>query len=306
MKSPFRDIEWFQRVVELGSIRAAALEAGVEASSVSRTLTRLEQRLHTQLLDRAQGRARATPAGMRYYEQMRGLLGQVAAIESDVAGDAELPKGLLKVNAPIGFGDRYVARWLLDFARQNSQVDVELTLSSQFVDLRAQGIDLAVRIGRLPDSSLKASKLADVPRVLVASPDYLDRNGMPAEPGDLEQHDHVFFAPSNRTTPLRLRAPDGHVHDIERRGRITVNAIDSVVEAVEAGFGVHAGPRWAFQASIDAGRVVELLPSYGMPSLPMNAVWSPAVLLPARIRRCVDFLRQAVRSVPGLVPAGLM
>nr|MDJ0751124.1 LysR family transcriptional regulator [Woeseiaceae bacterium] len=249
LSSPYRDIEWFQRVVELGSIRAAALEAGVEPSSVSRMLTRLEQRLNTRLLDRARGRARATPAGMRYYEQMRSLLAQIAAVENDVAGDAELPKGLLKVNAPIGFGDRFVARWLLDFAAENPQVDVQLTLSSQFVDLRAEGIDLAVRIGRLPDSSLKASKLADVPRVLVASPDYLERNGMPANAGDLAQHDHVFFVPSNRNTPLRLRGPDGAVHEIKRRGRVTVNAIHSIVEAVEAGFGVHAGPRWAFQAS---------------------------------------------------------
>ncbi len=306
MSSPYRDIEWFQRVVELGSIRAAALEAGVEPSSVSRMLTRLEKRLNTRLLDRAHGRARATPAGMRYYEQMRSLLAQISAVESDVAGDAELPKGLLKVNAPIGFGDRFVARWLLEFAAENPAVDVQLTLSSQFVDLRAEGIDLAVRIGRLPDSSLKASKLADVPRVLVASPDYLERNGMPTKPGDLAQHDHVFFVPSNRNAPLRLRGPDGTVHEVKRRGRVTVNAIHAIVEAVEAGFGVHAGPRWAFQASIDAGKSVEVLPGYSMPSMPMNAVWSPAVLLPARIRRCVDFLRTSVRSVPGLQPVGLM
>ncbi len=306
MNIPYRDIEWFQRVVELGSIRAAALEAGVEPSSISRTLTRLEARLKTQLLDRAHGRAKATPAGMRYYEQMRSLLAQIAAVESDVSGDAEQPKGVLKVNAPIGFGDQFVARWLLEFASANPSVDVQLTLSSQYVDLRAEGVDLAVRIGRLPDSSLKASKLADVPRVLVASPDYIARAGIPAVPEDLANHEHVFFAPAHRGVPLRLRGPDGEMHSVERRGRVTVNAIHAVRDAVETGFGIHAGPRWAFQASIDAGRVVELLPEYAMPSLPMQAVWSPAVLLPARIRRCVDFLRQSVRTVPGLKPAGLM
>ncbi len=306
MTSPYRDIEWFLRVVELGSIRAAALEAGVEPSSVSRTVTRLERRLNSRLLDRAHGRSQATLEGMRYYEQMRSLLAQIAAVESDVAGDAELPKGLLKVNASIGFGDRHVARWLLEFAKAHPAVDVQLTLSSQFVDLRAEGIDLAVRIGRLPDSSLKASKLADVPRVLVASPNYLAQRGVPTKPAELADHDHVFFVPSNRNTPLKLRGPDGTAYEIERRGRVTVNAINSIVEAVEDGFGVHAGPRWAFQTSIEAGRTVELLPGYNMPSLPMHAVWSPAVLLPARIRRCVDFLRQSVRSVPGLNPAGLV
>ncbi len=306
MGSPFRDIEWFQRVVELGSIRQAALEARVEPSSVSRSLTRLERRLNTQLLDRSHGRAQVTPAGARYYEQMRSLLAQVNAVESDVAGEAEEPKGLLKVNAPIGFGDRFVARWLMDFAREYPKVDVQLTLSSAFVDLRAEGIDLAVRIGRLPDSSLKASKLADVPRVLVASPGYLERTGIPAAPADLATLDHVFFVPGNRNQPLKLTGPDGQVHEVARQGRVTVNAINSIVEAVESGFGVHAGPRWAFQASLDAGRVIELLPEFRMPSMPMNAVWSPAVLLPARIRRAVDFLRAAVRTVPGLEPAGLL
>ncbi|MEM9209795.1 MAG: LysR substrate-binding domain-containing protein [Pseudomonadota bacterium] len=119
-------------------------------------------------------------------------------------------------------------------------------------------------------------------------------------------HEHVFFAPAHRNTALKLRGPDGNVHSVERSGRIAVNAINAVVDAVESGFGVHAGPRWAFQASIDAGKSVELLPDYDMPSLPMQAVWSPAVLLPARIRRCVDFMRQSVHSVPGLKPVGLM
>ncbi|MEM9057464.1 MAG: LysR family transcriptional regulator, partial [Pseudomonadota bacterium] len=140
MSTPWRDIDWFQRVVELGSIRAVAQEAGVEPSSVSRLLTRLERRLNSRLLDRSRGRARPTPAGTRYYEQMRRLLPQLVAVESDVAGDAEIPKGLLRVNAPIGFGDRFVARWLLEFAEDNPHVDAQLTLSSRFVDLRAEGI----------------------------------------------------------------------------------------------------------------------------------------------------------------------
>ena len=306
MKTPFADIELFLRVVELGSIRAAAREADVEPSSVSRRLTGLERRLGTQLVDRGQARSRPTPAGQRYYERMRALLAQVAAVEADVAGEAELPKGLLKVNAPIDFGQRFVAGWLLAFAERHPDVDVELTLASGFVDLTAEGMDLAIRVGRLPDSSLKASKLADVPRVLVASPDYLARRGEPETPEDLAGHDHVFFAPANRLQPLKLTAPDGTTVNIPRRGRVTINAVHSAVDAVRAGFGIHAGPRWAFQEWLDAGELVELFPEYRQPSLPMNAIWTPAVLLPARIRAFVDFLRERIRRVPGLVPAGLV
>ncbi len=306
MRSPFSDIELLLRVVELGSIRAAAREAELEPSSVSRRLTGLEKRLNTQLIDRARGRSEPTAAGLRYYEQMRALVGQIAAVESDVAGEAEQPKGLRRVNAPIDFGQRHVSGWLLEFAQRHAEVDVQLTLSSHFVDLRAEGIDIAVRVGRLPDSSLKATKLADVPRVLVASPAYLERHGMPTGPEDLAAMDHVFFAPGNRLQPLELKAPDGRTVRIERKGRVTINAVYSVVDAVKAGFGVHAGPRWAFQQAIDDGEIVELFPEYRQPSLPMNAIWSPAVLLPARIRGFVDFLRQSVRQVPGLVPVGLM
>ena len=306
MRSPFSDIELLLRVVELGSIRAVAREAELEPSSVSRRLTRLEKRLNTQLIDRARGRSEPTTAGRRYYEQMRALLGQIAAVESDVAGEAEQPKGLLRVNAPIDFGQRHVSGWLLEFAERHAEVDVLLTLSSHFVDLRAEGIDIAVRVGRLPDSSLKATKLADVPRVLVVSPAYLERHGVPAGPEDLAAMDHVFFAPGNRFQPLELKSPDGRTIRIERKGRVTINAVYSVVDAVKAGFGVHAGPRWAFQQAIDDGEVVELFPEFRQPSLPMNAIWSPAVLLPARVRAFVDFLRRSVRQVPGLEPVGLM
>ncbi len=306
MKTPFAEIELFLRIVELGSIRAAAREADVEPSSVSRRLTGLERRLGTQLIDRGQARSRPTPAGQRYYERMRSLLGQVAAVEADVAGEAELPKGLLKVNAPIDFGRRYVAGWLLEFAERHPDVDVELTLASGFVDLKAEAVDLAIRVGRLPDSSLKASKLADVPRVLVASPAYLARRGQPQRPEDLAHHDHVFFAASNRLQPLKLLAPDGTSVSIPRRGRVTINAVHSAVDAVRAGFGIHAGPRWAFQPALDAGEVVELFPAYRQPTLPMNAIWMPAVLLPARIRAFVNFLRERIRQVPGLEPAGLL
>ena len=305
MTGPYADITLFLRTVELGSLRAAARDAAIEPSNVSRRLTRLENRLGTQLIERAAGRSRPTPAGLRYYEQMRSLMAQIAAVESDVAGEAEVPRGLLRVNAPIDFGQRHVAAWLLEFARQNPGVDVQLTLSSQFVDIRSEGIDIAIRVGRLQDSSLKATKLADVPRVLVASREYLSERGVPGSPEDLEEFDHVFFAPANRSTPLLLVGPDGKTHKVNRRGRVTVNAVYSVVEAVAAGFGVHAGPRWAFQPAIESGELIELLPDYRQQSLPMNAIWSPAVLLPARIRVFLDFLRAAVREVGGLEPAGL-
>ena len=218
---PFAHARLFQRIVELGSIRAAAREAGLEPSSVSRQMNRLEARLGSKLLERAQNKTRLTEAGDQYYQHMRVLLPQLEAVENMIAGEAETPKGLLKVNAAIDFGRQYVADWLLAFRAQNPQVDVELSLSSQHIDLVRDGIDVAVRVGRLRDSSLKARRIAMVPRVLVASPGYLSEHGVPSKPAELAAHDHVFFSPANRHTPLELIDGNGKTHAIERRGGVT-------------------------------------------------------------------------------------
>jgi DNA-binding transcriptional LysR family regulator len=299
--NPFGDIALFLRVVELGSIRAAAREAGLEPSSVSRKVAALERRLKSKLLDRTQAKSHPTDAGERYYQQMRLLLPQIEAVESGVSGEAAEPKGLLRVNAPIDFGQRHVTQWLLDFRKQYPKVDVQLTLSSNFVDLITEGIDIAIRVGQLKDSALKARKLADVPRVLVASPAYLASRGTPMSPAELSQHEHVFFSPANRQHPLLLTGPDGSAYQVERHGGVTINAVHSVVRAVEDGFGIHAGPRWAFYDALQKGSVVELLPDYHQPVMPMNALWSPAVMQPARVRAFIDFIRDAALNVKGLV-----
>lgn len=297
---PFIDIRLFQRVSELGSIRSAAREAGVEPSSVSRRMTRLESRLGTKLLERAQNQTRLTDAGVRYYEHMRTLLPQIDAVENDVAGEAELPKGTLKVNAAIDFGQRHVAQWLLAFQERYAAVDVELSLSSRHVDLVAEGVDVAIRVGQLRDSSLKARRLAVVPRVLVAAPAYLARHGVPREPADLEEHAHIFYAAGDRRRPLVLIDGRGQEHRIDRKGKVTINAVYSLVEAVKRGCGIHAGPRWAFQNAIDCGEVVELLSEYKQHAMPMSAIWAPAAIVPARVRAFIDVAASEVRKIPGL------
>ncbi|MEM7282156.1 MAG: LysR family transcriptional regulator [Pseudomonadota bacterium] len=298
--TPFDDIRLFQRVAELGSIRGAAREEAIEPSSVSRRMNRLESRLGTKLLERAQNRTQLTDAGASYYEHMRVLVPQFEAAESAVSGDADTPKGLLKVDAAIDFGQQYVAKWLLSFQQKHPQVQFELSLSSRHVDLVAEGIDVAIRVGNLRDSSLKARRLASVPRVLVASPDYLVAHGNPETPADLQSHQHVFFSRNNRIQLLELHDSKGATHTVKRQGRVTINAVSSLVDAVKMGCGVHTGPRWAFQDAIDSGDVVELLPGYSQRPMTMSAIWAPAVLLPARIRAFIDFAAAQASQIPGL------
>ncbi|MEM6463437.1 MAG: LysR family transcriptional regulator [Pseudomonadota bacterium] len=300
MYGPFVELKFFLRVIELGSVRAVARESGVEPSSVSRRMTGLEGRLGTKLLERAHAKTRPTEAGRRFYDRIRVLLAQIDAVEAEIGGETETPRGLLRVNTTIDFGQIHASGWLLEFKRLHPPVDVELTLSARNIDLVAEGVDVAIRIGRQPDSALMSRSLAGVPRVLVAAPSYLKQRGLPVRPSDLSDHEHIFFLPETKYQPLRLTGPDGNTHDVHRRGGVTINAIMPVVEAVRQGFGIHLGPRWAFQQALQAGDVVEVLPDYTSPAMPMMAVWAPAVYVPARIRAFIDFAAQKVRSIPGL------
>ncbi|MEM8654039.1 MAG: LysR family transcriptional regulator [Pseudomonadota bacterium] len=288
----------FLRIVELGSIRAAAREAGVEPSSLSRKLARLEVRLGTQLIDRAA--QSTTEAGALYYNKMRALLSQIDALEAAVAGDAGTPQGTLRIGASIDFGQAFVAPWLTRFCQIHDQVQGQLTLDARNVDMVEAGLDLTIRIGILPDSALMARKLGTAHRVLVASPNYLARKGMPQAPADLTQHDHILFLPEHAHRPLRLTDPNGTEHSITRQPKLTIGAVRSIAQAVAAGLGVHAGPHWAFADMLESGEVVELLPDHSQPALPIYAVWAPVAIQPARIRAFVDFAAEEIKQIPSL------
>ncbi|MEX0309828.1 MAG: LysR family transcriptional regulator [Tateyamaria sp.] len=288
----------FLRIVELGSIRAVAREASVEPSSLSRKLARLEVRLGTQLIDRAA--QRPTEAGQLYYNKMRALLSQIDALEAAVAGDAGTPRGTLKIGASIDFGQAFVAPWLTQFCGLHDQVTGQLMLDARHVDMVEAGLDLAIRIGVLPDSALMARKLGTAHRVLVASPDYLARRGTPIRAADLADHDHVLYLPEHAKRPLQLTDAQGKEHSMPRRARMTIGAVRSIAQAVAAGMGLHAGPRWAFADMIQRGEVVEVLPDHSQPALPIYAVWAPVAIQPARIRAFVDFAADEIRKVPSL------
>lgn len=292
----------FLKAVELGSIRAAARALGQDPSGISRRITQLEQRLGTQLVDRSGNATKATAQGQVYYERLSSIIGQLEALEAEVSGENLTPSGLLRVTCGIDFGQEFVTDWLLEFRQMYPGVDYDLILASGYVDMNQNAIDVALRVGDLPDSSLVARKLADVPRVLVASPDYLKRKGTPERPEDLTQHDFIFFSPANRQQPLELFDPNGTSVKVQRSGGIAINAVRSAVKAVAEGQGIHVGPLWAFAAKIASGDIVTVLPEYSQKLLPLYAVRQPSVVVPARISSFIDHVSKKVRSVDGLLP----
>lgn len=293
----------FLKTIQLGSIRAAARALGQDPSGISRRITQLEQRLGAHLVDRAGGKTTVTEQGRIYYERLKLIIEQWDALEAEVSGEVLHPSGMLRVTASIDFGQEFLTDWLLEFRTSHPQVDFDLILSGDYLDLNQNAIDLAIRVGRLPDSSLIARKLASVPRVLVASPEYLDRKGVPDTPDDLANHEFVFFSPRNRTEKLVLQGGNGRIFEISRSGGVAVNAVRSAVKAVRAGQGIHSGPLWAFADLIDREEVRVVLPGFAQNAAPLYAVRQPVVVVPARISKFVEFLAEKAAGVNGLTSA---
>jgi len=287
------------RVVEAGSLKAAAEQVGTDPSTVSRRLASLEARLAVKLLRRSTRRCSPTDAGARYYDGLRRIVDLERALEAEVSGTADTPRGRLRVTAPVDFGARFVVPVVAKLHAKAKELEIELLLGSEFATLDEQGIDVAIRVGRLRDSTLIARRLGAVPRVLVASPRYLARAGHPRVPEDLEKHDFVFYAARNARGTIELAGPNG-TREVRVHGRLTVNSVTGARALVEAGGGIHLGPLWAFRDAIEDGRLRAVLPDYGLVAYPLHALYAPTAHVPAKIRAFVDAMERHARGEPAL------
>lgn len=285
----------FLRVVEAGSLKAAAEQVHTDPSAVSRKIAALEDRLGVKLLQRSTKRSRPTEAGAQFYEGMRGLVEQQSALEARVAGLVDTPTGRLRITAPVDFGAQFVTPVLSELQEQAPNLKVELLLGSSFSDLVEQGIDVAIRIGRLPDSSLIARRLGSVPRVIVASSDYVEANGAPKTPQEAEAHPFIIYRPEQNNSSVTMRR-DGKNHAMTLSGPLTVNSVSAIRELVRMGKGLHLGPTWAFAKELAEGSIVQVLPDYALEAFPLHAVYVSSSYTPAKVRAFIDLMRQSVRA----------
>ncbi|MGP1352316.1 MAG: LysR family transcriptional regulator [Parasphingopyxis sp.] len=284
--------QMFTRVVEAGSLRAVALELGVDPSSVSRKISALEDRLQVKLLRRSTKRSEPTEAGVRYYEGVRRLLDERAALEAEVAGLVDEPRGRLRIGAPVDFGARFVAPVVAQFMRDAPGLDVELVLGSGFDDLTEAGLDAVVRIGRLSDSSLIAKKIGIVPRVVVASADYAREYPVPRSPGDLSAHPFVFYLGGQRRASISFSKGRTRV-DAEVTGRTAANSVSAIRQLVLGGAGLHYGPLWAFDEDIESGKMVAVLPDWECVAYPCHVLWPASEFLPVKVREFAERFAKA-------------
>ena len=289
------------RIIETGSLRAAAEEIRTDPSNVTRRLSGLEDRLGVRLINRSRVRSTATDAGQRYYSELKTLLKQLDALEDDVAGVAGEPRGLLRVAGPGVFGARHIGPWLHELQALYPRLEIDLVLTDRTVDLVEQSIDIAVRIGRLEDSSLIGVRLGTMLTVVVAAPAYLSRYGTARTPEDLRRHHLVLHAGRLQTAKLTLTGPQGRTVTIPCRSRFTVSSILGVQEAVMAGAGLNAGPLWLYAEAIERGELIRVLPAWNPPRYPVHALMVPGRYRPAKSNSALAMLRVKVSKLPGII-----
>ncbi len=279
----------FVRVAELGSFSQAARQLGMSKSAASKQVAALEERLGVRLLNRTTRRLALTEVGAVYRDHCVRVV--VEADEADLAASrhSSTPRGRLRVNAPMTFGFLQLAPLLPAFLTAHPAIQVELSLNDRVVDLIEEGFDLAVRIGRLADSSLIARRLATTGFVCAAAPGYLARAGRPAAPADLARHNCLRYTLRPQPEGWSF-VRGGETVTVRIAGSLEANNGDALLAAACAGLGIVWLPDFIAAAEIAAGALVRLLPEWETPTLPIHAVF-PAQRHPsAKLRAFVDFL----------------
>lgn len=285
-----RAMDTFVRIVESGSLTAAADALDVSGPSVVRLLAALERALDVRLLNRTTRRIALTDEGRDYYERCKRILAEVEDAEAAAANRRGAPRGLLRVTAPVPFGRMHVAPLAADFVRRHPGVTIDFLLVDRVVNLLEEGLDLGVRIAALADSALVAVPLGEVRRVVCASPDYLARAGTPRDPRELRAHACLRFAGLGSTDEWTFHEAGRRI-GVRVGGPLSGNQAEPLVEACAAGLGVGMFLSYQVAPLVAAGRLKLLLADWCPPPVPVNAVYPHAKLLPARTRLFVDWLR---------------
>ena len=286
----------FVAVAEQGSFVAAARRLGRSPAAVTRAVAALEDRLGTRLLNRTTRAMSLTDDGARHLDAARRLLGELEELEAGAAGEGGAPRGTLAVTAPVLFGRLHVLPVALDFLRDHPAVDLRLLLLDRVVSLVDEGLDVGVRLGRMPDSSLRAIAAGSIGRAVYASPDYLDRHGTPAAPPDLAGHTCIGFADGATGLQRWSFGRDDAALTVGVRPRLAVNTAEAAVDAAVAGLGVTRVMTYQAAAMEEAGRLVRILRGHELPSVPIQLVHPAGRHLPAKVRLFVDRAVAALRA----------
>ena len=292
----------FARVAEAGSFAAASVETGLSTATVSKAVARLERRVGAALLSRTSRRVSLTTLGREVAERAQRLLADAEAIEADLLDCTASPRGLVRITAPMSFGQTEVAPLLPELLAAYPELSVDLHLGDEIVDLVAGGFDLALRIAQLEASSLRARRICDVRVLLVASSDYSGRRGLPAHPRALGDHPCFSYAymANNRSWTFTHRS--GEQASVVLSGPLRFNNGDVAIPSLLAGLGLAALPDFLVARTVRSGHLVEVLPDWSLPPATLSLVTPPGRLRPVRVSVVMEFLHRRLSGAPWRAP----
>jgi DNA-binding transcriptional LysR family regulator len=283
------DVSLFVRIVETGSFAAVAAELGMQRSSVSRAMARLEQALGVRLLQRTTRKLALTDAGQAFFDQVRGAVASMGEAMNTVREFGGEPRGTVRVSVPPDAQTLGLAHAFTEFTRKYPAILVELNLTGRLVDLVGEGFDLAVRAGRMPDSALIARRIGATQLLFFAAPGYLKTAGVPQTLTELNSHDCILFRSHKGKATLHLTGPDGE-ESVEVQGRMSADEMAFILDACIAGAGVALLPTELARKAAQAGRIEHILPAYHQAGGSVYVVLPSSTLVPSRVALLRDHL----------------
>jgi DNA-binding transcriptional LysR family regulator len=292
-------MQMFVRIVETGSLSAVAREMGTTQPTVSKQLTALEQHVKTRLLHRTTRKLSLTEAGTLYYDTCKRVVDELREAEATLSQWQNSLSGRIQVNTSIAFGETFMTALMLEFQRRNPALTVHLSLDDRFIDLVAEGVDVAVRLGRLADPNLIARRLGTSRRIVVATPAYLEKHGFPERPEDLVHHNCLLYSYLSTGNEWVFAGEEGEIR-VRVSGNFESNNGHALRAAVNANLGIAMAPDWLAYEGLRRGQVVAILQRFEPPPFEISAVYPSNRMLTAKVRALIEFLLDEFRKVPVL------
>ncbi|MGB0695646.1 MAG: LysR family transcriptional regulator [Rhodospirillaceae bacterium] len=284
-----KSLELFVRVAALGAIGKAGAEVGLSRTAATQRIQALETELGIQLFHRTTRTLSLTSDGETFLGHARRILETFEEALSDAQKDPRAIRGELRIASSASFGRQHIAPHMAEFLDRYPGISIQLSLSDMVIDLVNGGFDLSIRLGDLAPSSLRARRLADSPRIIVAAPSYMARHDMPETPEDLSRHNCLM---RGGIKAWKLKGPDGRVRDYKAVGNFDSDSAEAITEAAQSGLGIARKCRWEITEQLKAGSLVQILADHTiLPEWSIFAVRSPSRHLSARVRAFTDFLK---------------
>ncbi len=285
-------METFAAVVEAGSFTRASEQLGISKSFASKQVSQLERSLDVRLLHRSTRTLSLTDEGSTFYKHCQLIVSEAEKAKAEVLDSQQNPRGRIRITVPQSLIISRAGDVLLTFQKQYPDIQLEVIASGSAIDMINEGIDLALRIGHLEDSSLICRKLSECVFQVVASPEYIDQYGMPENPTELTQHNCLIYASSKLSQHWPFKLPDGKETTVNTRGNLACNDGNLIVKAALEGMGVAFAPSILFQSYIDEGRLCLLLSEFNQPPVSISALYPSNRNLSRKVKVLIDFLSE--------------